>query len=643
MTWTGQEFFVVWRTIGDTFAVRVGEDGAVLDPTPRMIDDAILAGSPEVASNGTSVLVAGGRCVAPTRGWTMRRDGSRIAELDLDLPGFSGCSTGVASDGTHYLIAADSGWSLVWRIANETSILARGERALGEYVGGTSAAWTGTEYVILTAVPALTLLRISAAGELLAEPQLLTTAQVWSVSVAGGGGSALLAWNEQMPDGVTSGVVATLRDGVLGEKRPIGLVTRTAVAGDGTSWLAAWNLPGDFDVWHAPVGSTGVTSSPIRTTHSANEQRMVSAARSSSATATAWQERRGDRTFVALSIRRNDGTQVLRSPLVEPEGLQYSPAVATDGEDFLVAWYEKKADAELRAVRVGADGTLRDAAPVIVTNPITLYGGDVSFPSYAPPAVAWSGKLWTLAWSGWQDSSLRVARITADGVPLDAGGRTVYTSPREAAVVMPQLVRGGEVMLLAFQDGEESYECRITCPTIPLGRIVAVRLDADGHLLSSAPIEVSPSDAYAIRPAAAWNGEEFLVAWTNGTLAHATRIDANGLLIGSPFVMSVEEWPGFPERLSVGALGREFLLAMSTTHPRSNVFAVRIDGSAVGEPVLIAMGAERETRPFVLATSPGSASVFFEEHGARGTSTSSVARLYFRNVYLESARRRAVR
>lgn len=82
------------------------------------------------------------------------------------------------------------------------------------------------------------------------------------------------------------------------------------------------------------------------------------------------------------------------------------PGVATNGSDYLLAWWDRRTSDDLWSLYVirarGSDHTLIDAAPVAVAGPI-------SDPS--PPSVASDGTNYLVAWS--QGSAVRAARIDA--------------------------------------------------------------------------------------------------------------------------------------------------------------------------------------------------------------------------------------
>ena len=86
-----------------------------------------------------------------------------------------------------------------------------------------------------------------------------------------------------------------------------------------------------------------------------------------------------------------------------------TPRVATDGRDFLVAWQEP---AGVKAMRIGRDGGLLDATP------ITIFTDDKQRCSATSrPAISWNGSDYLVAWAG---AGVSAVRVGPDGTLRDA-------------------------------------------------------------------------------------------------------------------------------------------------------------------------------------------------------------------------------
>jgi MYXO-CTERM domain-containing protein len=86
---------------------------------------------------------------------------------------------------------------------------------------------------------------------------------------------------------------------------------------------------------------------------------------------------------------------------------------------------------------------------------------------------------------------------------------------------------------------------------------------ADGAVLDAAPITLSPAQPFAGRasPSAVWNGESFVIVWTESDARIVgARVSGGGqLLDAAPFAIS--RGPGFPDRPSIAWSGSVHLVA----------------------------------------------------------------------------------
>jgi hypothetical protein len=108
--------------------------------------------------------------------------------------------------------------------------------------------------------------------------------------------------------------------------------------------------------------------------------------------------------------------------LAHRPGAQQTPAVAAGPGEYLVAWADAPdADAgssDIAAARVGLDGTVLDAVPLVVTS---QPGADVT------PTVGWNGSTFVVAWV---DAAGRIVgvRVSEAGAVLDAAPWVLSTA-----------------------------------------------------------------------------------------------------------------------------------------------------------------------------------------------------------------------
>src|SRR5262249_44017090 len=104
---------------------------------------------------------------------------------------------------------------------------------------------------------------------------------------------------------------------------------------------------------------------------------------------------------------------------------QASPAVAFDGENFLVVWEEDRSgETDIYGARVTASGSLLDGEGFAVTT---------AHSSQFTPAAAWDGSVFLVVWEddrcGSPDcADLYGARVSRSGTVLDPDGIPISTA-----------------------------------------------------------------------------------------------------------------------------------------------------------------------------------------------------------------------
>ncbi len=271
-----------------------------------------------------------------------------------------------------------------------------------------------------------------------------------------------------------------------------------------------------------------------------------------------------------------DATATLPQTAVVPVAIsavaQARPVIASAGEASLVAWMDltKTVKGNVVVRRVDARGNALDRRPVTIATDVDA--------SQRPVAV-FTGQVWIVAWhvvtngSGGARSYMR--RIARDGTILDAepvdlgvnrvgaaaSNGTVTLMPadksllrfspageRLGTVALPEFAYGGSLatngreFLMAWNEGSDWWQF----PSPNRLDVRAIRLDATGHPMDTAPIDVAMSAANEVGPVVASNGTDFLVAYAHddrqtytirakrvlrtGVLADFTAADAGSLV-----------------------------------------------------------------------------------------------------------------
>jgi MYXO-CTERM domain-containing protein len=216
------------------------------------------------------------------------------------------------------------------------------------------------------------------------------------------------------------------------------------------------------------------------------------------------------------------GTRVTPAgTLLDPQGILIAsgsylgtPRVSSDGADYLVVWEQDTADGfRVRAARVSSTGSA--SGPIGVP----LAAGALS---QVEPVVAFDGTHYLVAWcESTQPSTqeMRAARIGVDGTVLDAPALVLPTSGDSAS---PAIAFDGTNYLVVWQE-----------TSLGSGDIHGVRVSPAGGVLDLAPIPISAAVNAQQEPVVAFDGTNYLVAWTDGrsgvgTNVYAARVDPDG-------------------------------------------------------------------------------------------------------------------
>ncbi len=290
-----------------------------------------------------------------------------------------------------------------------------------------------------------------------------------------------------------------------------------AVVFDGTDFVVTWQRLGDDDMnrevlRQARISRTGAVLDTVSITDSRS---VVKSAPSGT---------------VYAEPSRGNGMDVWFKPKGAADGRdrvlasqaaygQWSPAVASDGESYLVVWEDDRDYSDIYGARVAQDGTVLDPGGIVISRADHEHGF---------PALAFDGENYLVVWTEWRagrytddcrgivGSGLRAARVTKAGAVLDTSGFSLV--PDAWPQGTPAMVFDGERHLVVWKhDQGERFEIR------------CVRVTPQGGTLDSSPILVSGSMDYCDAPSVGFDGAGFLVEWkdSNGG-AYAARVSREG-------------------------------------------------------------------------------------------------------------------
>jgi hypothetical protein len=224
-----------------------------------------------------------------------------------------------------------------------------------------------------------------------------------------------------------------------------------------------------------------------------------------------------------LATRVSPAGAVLdRPPLVlsQAPNDQHHPAVAFDGTNHLVVWNNNGSDpGQIFGSRVGSGGSHLDGRGFLIGS------GD----AVGSPAVSFDGLNYVVAWRAIDldggPTQLLAARVSRNGTVLDP-------TPLVLGSSYPDIVDG-----VAVSSDPATHTSLVAYTALassaPLLRKRAVRISGAGQVLDATPIPVTPDGGSTGGLDLAFNGTDFLVAWTEaGTdgQARVTRVTTSGVV-----------------------------------------------------------------------------------------------------------------
>jgi hypothetical protein len=422
---------------------------------------------------------------------------------------------------------------------------------------------------------------MNAAGEVTATNTLSGIPGYLSTSsLAWNGTIYLLVWSTQSSDIAGARVKP---DGTLLDTNGFSICTVTgaqssaSVAALGTNWLVAWadgrqehnayGLNADlFATLVAPDGTVLITNGFAICT-AKNAQTNPRLATLGDTCLVVWNDGRNavfNDAYVVYGARINAAGQNL-----DPNGFLIDGAnssigsVASDGNNWLLTIMDQ------------ADTVAKTMTPQGVIGPTTYLEPSGT----AMPCVAYGGTNYFAVWHarrGTQTYMLDVfgARISPTGALID---QTPYPVSLGANTqIQPCVVANGTDYFVAWTDGRQgdgSWD------------IYGTRVSDDGTVLEPQGIPITSLSTAETNPAVAFNGQEYLVVWTDSRLSaypgvygarvgtNGTLLDTNGFLIFQPFTSGT--------RATVASAGTNFLVVWATDTGVSSsiVSCARVTGS----------------------------------------------------------------
>lgn len=396
-----------------------------------------------------------------------------------------------------------------------------------------SVAWTGTSYIVAWESSGCRFRRLTADGQLEPGTGRVFDDQCRAPRVAGVGGIAIIA-TARLSHGIQVAIIEP--NGLtrtLGDIRSGGIANVACSSADCLlTWTYGQSVNGRF------IGTRGERfESPDRllATHAIGADVAATADRF----LLVWRDGSEWGSPAQHLWARELDPRVDMEPFVVKKTRKagiISSTVSASGRDFIVSWTQygestignpRPAIREMRERRIGDDNELLVA---------------VSPAGFGTHTIASNGDAHVVAWT---DSIYKIAA----GVVRDERSLSRFTVTRTAtAQIEPQVVNCDDHLLVVWSE-ELSGAGKWS--------VLARRFRFSGEAIDAKPIEIAASVHSQRRPAAAFDGQSYLIAWSEDRAGvYARRLHRDGTLDGEAVTLS-ERGVDFGQ-VSVVAMDRGF-------------------------------------------------------------------------------------
>ncbi|HET7711048.1 MAG TPA: hypothetical protein VFL80_03880 [Thermoanaerobaculia bacterium] len=331
------------------------------------------------------------------------------------------------------------------------------------------------------------------------------------------------------------------------------------------------------------------------------------------------------------------GTQIIIAPRADD---QSTPVAAPLGNGFIVVWREDQPSVfRILARRVGSDGSLLDAAPLVIATE-TRTSSTLSRDTID---VASDGTTALVVWSG-SENQIRGARVFSAGTVLDSPSLNLSRGTSFAVRQSPRVIWTGSTFVVLWAEDPNPPGA----PAPPTRTVIrATRVSSSGAVDAASRI-IGTGGFSARRFAVAQNGDRITVAWVAPTdpnlisrCLYIQQMDAALNLIGSSdnAVFCGNELTA-PSEIELVRDGSGYLLIGRQS---DNIVAYSLTSTgAVGEQFVIAGSSVAELQP--AAVNSGNAVIVAYSRVSSDADHGGVARVFTRILGVPSpGRSRAVK
>jgi hypothetical protein len=291
-----------------------------------------------------------------------------------------------------------------------------------------------------------------------------------------------------------------------------------SVASIGDRVMIAWprqpRTKTDPDIYAAFVeADTHQTGTTFLISRSAAGQHAAALSVARENVVTVWAETRMAVPEIRVSAGDANGTFGEDRRIHASDTAQVTPAIASNGSEFLVVWSESDATSLGRVIakRVDASGIPIDGSEIVLSR------SACAFP--ATPVVASNGRDFLVAWSECQVAGNR--QLVVASIHDGFGGEPQVIAEGVTSFESGDIAWNGDDYLIAWTTTRPAdYYCDpFACY---VSRAYATRVSARGEVLQQQAVSAETRGVRSTR--VIWNGTAFVVLWIDGDAIYAARV-----------------------------------------------------------------------------------------------------------------------
>jgi len=348
------------------------------------------------------------------------------------------------------------------------------------------------------------------------------------------------------------------------------------VAFDGTNYLVVWHYTetsGPYDIYGARVSKQGILldTEPFIISDATSHQQSPAVAFDGTNYLVVWFDSRGETYDIYGTRVAQDGTVLNSSGIAISTAAekQYFPDVSFDGTNYMVVWQDQRNGTfDIYASRVAQNGVVLDPAGIQIS-------GAADEQRY--PSIDFDGTNYFIAWydnrTG-SDYDIYGTLLNTSGTVLNPTGIAISTATD--AQQMPSVSFDGTNYLVAWYDHRDgsNYD------------IFGARVNHSGVVQDPSGIHISNIDAQQISPAVISYSGQWLVVWSdsrNGSYndIYGSRISASGTVTDEDGILisASAQMQGKP---AVSFDGTNYLVVWQEDRgggPPFDIYGMRIDPS----------------------------------------------------------------